>query len=151
MHWRQIVFASMSSVQLWVEREREKMWVILSAWMHCLYTVRVFYKCCSQFFSLHSGSKEQMCLLFDLVFWAVVLCICEIQYSHNFELLFIFVYIWIIIVILQPPYGSYGDESFTQKDSESKNGYTCFFVFQYYEMLSNHTTSNFSIYRYLYI
>ena len=56
-----------------------------------------------------------------------------------------------ITVILCTPCWRYGGGSFTQKDRKSKNRVMCFFVLQYFEPFGSHTTSNFSIHRYIYI
>ena len=56
-----------------------------------------------------------------------------------------------ITVILQPPCWRYGGGSLTQKDRESKNRVYMFCVLQYFEPISTHATSSFSLYRYIYI
>ena len=81
-----------------------------------------------------------------MIYWAV-------QYSRNLELL-IYLYIigiYVITVILRPPCWCYGGGSLMQKYRESKNRVYNFLVLRYIWPFRTHVTSNFSIYRYIYI
>ena len=52
---------------------------------------------------------------------------------------------------MQPPCWRYRGGSFTKKIENPKIANTWFFVLPYFELFGSHATSNFSLYRYIYI
>ena len=72
--------------------------------------------------------------------------------SRNLECLYIGIYIYIIIrANSRLPCRRYRDGSSTKKIDIPKILDTWFFVFRYFQPFGYHATSNFSIYRYIYI